>query len=1121
MIVSPQEENLYLAKIARRLRELRGRMYGDVRPIGDIRIRLTRGCEPAKEAVKQPGFRKAVVGRRWGGPWQTAWFLFTVTVPREWRGRAVVALLEPGGEAVAFLDGAPLQGLDANRSEILLPERTVRSGLPVTLAVEAGANDAFGRFVEPRVLKRADLATLIPEVRDYWYDASLLIDLAKALPADSTRRAQIIEAVNASVDAFDYGERDPARLAEMAGGARRPGGLPMGALPLWRPLGGLSPRRRGGVSPPHPLGTRGARQLLAPVLAQPSAAGEQHFVMQGHAHIDVAWLWPLWETVRKCARTFSTVDRYMEEFPDYVFGQSQAQLYAYTKEHYPALYERIRRRVAEGRWEVTGATWVEMDCNLTCGESLIRQALFGRRFYQEEFGLEPEIAWLPDAFGYPACLPQIFVKCGLKYFLTQKMSWNQFNRIPYHTFRWRGIDGTEILTHFPPTDTYNGMLTPAQMLEGARRFSQKGVCSEQLYLFGFGDGGGGPTKQMLESARRTKSLAGLPSTEQGKAHDFFARAAKDWEHLPVWADELYNEFHRGTYTTQARTKRNNRKAELLYREAELWGALASLWGWAYPGVEMAQGWKLILLNQFHDVLPGSSIAEVYRDSRRQFAEVFAIGEKVRADACQVLAGTILRPSADGHPGSGPRQPKPRHLFALRNSLSWPRGGVAAIDAPRPRGAGRGPWQVSTLEGDALPTQRAPAWRGHRPMSGGRGRSERLLFLAPEVPSMGYATFTLRPGAREAGAAGETKTDLKVNVDALENECLRLEFNSAGHITSIFDKRANREVVAPGQSGNQLQLFEDKPVTTDAWDIDIFYLDKPPLLLEASSRRVSARGPVKAALEFVYRTPAGSTIEQEVSLVAGSPLVTFSAHVNWQETDKLLKAAFPVAVHARRATYEIQFGHIDRPTHWSTSWDKAKFEVPAHRWADLSEAGYGVALLNDCKFGYDIKDNVLRLSLLRAPTSPDPQADRGEQVFSYALYPHEGDFRDARVVQRAYDFNVPLGALPVVGDKGGPGGGEASRHSFFSLDCDHVILDTVKPAEDAGGLILRLYEALGGRGPVTLTFGFPVAGVTECDCLERPLGRPSAHGRDRLRMKGNSVTFAMTPFEITTLRVLPR
>ena len=1096
MIVSPQEENLYLAKIARRLRELRGRMYADVRLIGDIRIRLTRRCEQAKEAVKQPGFRKAVVGRRWGGPWQTAWFLFTFTIPsagvrRGQRRRPTVVLLEPGGEAVAFLDGEPLQGLDANRNEILLPERIVSRGRPVTLAVEAGANDAFGRFVEPRVLKRADLATLIPELRDFWYDASLLTDLAKALPIDSTRRAQIIEAVNASVDLFDYAERDPARLAEMAGRAR---------------------------------------ELLAPVLAQPSGAGEQHFVMQGHAHIDVAWLWPLWETVRKCARTFSTVDRYMAEFPEYVYGQSQAQLYAFTKEHYPALYERIRARVAEGRWEVTGATWVEMDCNLPSGESLIRQVLFGRRFFREEFGLEPRIAWLPDVFGYPACLPQVFVKCGLKYFLTQKMSWNQANRIPYHTFRWRGIDGTEILTHFPPTDTYNGMLTPAQMLEGARRFTQKGLCREQLYLFGFGDGGGGPTKQMLEYARRAKSLAGLPSSAQGKAHDFFARAAKDWDHLPVWTDELYNEFHRGTYTTQARTKRSNRQAELLYREAELWGALAALRGWSYPREEMTRGWKLILLNQFHDVLPGSSIAEVYRDSARQFAEVFAIGEKVRADAWRALT------TSGSLPGSAPGRSDLRHVFALGNSLSWPRGGLATVGAP----AGRGPWQVATADGEALPTQVVV-----------KGRKKLLLFLAPEVPSMGTATF--RVPAKRAGRApvGERNTDLKVSVDAIENACLRLQFNPAGHITSILDKRAGREVLAPGQVGNQLQLFEDKPVTTDAWDIDIFYLDKPPLVLEASSRRVLARGPVTAALEFIYRTPAGSTIEQEVSLVAGggpaslgvlppgsrehrgafsaplsqrpgrpwrptapwssraAGLVTFSTRVDWRETDKLLKAAFPVAVAARRATYEIQFGHIDRPTHWSTSWDKAKFEVPAHRWADLSEAGYGVALLNDCKFGYDIKDNVMRLSLLRAPTSPDPQADRGQQEFSYALYPHQGDFRDARVVQQAYEFNVPLATFALVAGGARP----SPRHCFFSLDGDHVVLDTVKPAEDGHGLILRLYEALGGRGPAKLTFGFDVAGVTECDCLERPLAR--------LPVKGNSVTFTMTPFEIKTFRAIPK
>lgn len=459
-----------------------------------------------------------------------------------------------------------------------------------------------------------------------------------------------------------------------------------------------------------------------------------------------------------------------------------------------------------------------------------------------------------------------------------------------------------------------------------------------------------------------------------------------------------------------------------------------------------------------------------------------------ADAWRALA------TSGSLPGSAPGRSDLRHVFALGNSLSWPRGGLATVGAP----AGRGPWQVATADGEALPTQVVV-----------KGRKKLLLFLAPEVPSMGTATFRVPAKRARRAPVGETKTGLRVSMDAIENACLRLQFNPAGHITSILDKRVGREVLAPGQVGNQLQLFEDKPVTTDAWDIDIFYLDKPPLVLEASSRRVLARGPVTAALEFIYRTPAGSTIEQEVSLVGGQPLVTFSTRVDWRETDKLLKAAFPVAVAARRATYEIQFGHIDRPTHWSTSWDKAKFEVPAHRWADLSEAGYGVALLNDCKFGYDIKDNVMRLSLLRAPTSPDPQADRGQQEFSYALYPHQGDFRDARVVQQAYEFNVPLATFALVAGGARP----SPRHCFFSLDGDHVVLDTVKPAEDGHGLILRLYEALGGRGPAKLTFGFDVAGVTECDCLERPLAR--------LPVKGNSVAFAVTPFEIKTFRAIPK
>jgi len=1041
MITSAEEERLYRAKISRRLRELTQRTYAEVRPIEDIRMRLTRRREPPAEALRAKGFRRVRVGRRWGAPWQTAWFLFTFTVPREWLKRPVAALLEPGGEAVAFLDGEPLQGLDANRNEILLPEAVVAAGRPVTLAVEAGANDAFGRFQEPRVLRRAEVALLIPEVRAYCYDARVLLELAEALPAESTRRARIIEALNASVDLFDYDERDPERLAARAVEARR---------------------------------------VLAPVLAQPASASEQRFVMQGHAHIDVAWLWPLWETVRKCARTFSTVDKYMEEFPEYVFGQSQAQLYAFTKEHYPGLYERIRRRIRQRRWEVTGATWVEMDCNIPSGESLIRQVLFGRRFFREEFGLEPEIAWLPDVFGYPACLPQIFVKCGLRYFLTQKMCWNQFNRIPYHTFRWRGIDGTEILTHFPPTDTYNGRLTPGQMLQGARAFSQKGICREQLYLFGFGDGGGGPTKQMLEYARRVKNLEGLPRSEQGRAHDFFARAARDWDRLPVWADELYNEFHRGTYTTQARTKRNNRKSELLYREAELWGALAQRFGFPYPREAMARGWELILLNQFHDILPGSSIGEVYRDSAAQFREVRAIGEEALQGALAVLAPQVST--------AGLRRP-----LIVFNSLSWNRSGIVSVKAPR----GRGPWLIHTAEGQALPTQVV-----------GEGREARLLFRAPEVPSVGWAVFDLRRAEPASAAAA----DLRASARGLENEFLRLRFNRAGQIISIYDKVAQREVLAQGRPGNQLQLFEDKPVGNDAWDIDFFYQDKPPVVLRASAVEVAARGPVKAALRMTYRTPAGSTVVQEVALFAGEPLITFDTEVDWRETDKLLKAAFPVAVQSRRATYEIQFGHIDRPTHRSTSWDRARFEVPAQRWADLSEAGYGVALLNDCKYGYDIKDNVMRLSLLRAPTTPDPEADRGRHRFSYALYPHRGDFRQAGVPRRGYEFNVPLTAVPVQGRSGAPrAAGEPASHSFFNLDAENVILETVKPAEDGRGIIVRLYEAHGGRGRVTLRFGFEVDEAVECDCLERPCGS--------VPVEDGGITFDITPFEIKTFRLL--
>ncbi|MFP5327820.1 MAG: alpha-mannosidase, partial [Acidimicrobiia bacterium] len=791
------------------------------------------------------------------------------------------------------------------------------------------------------------LAVVEEEVDALWHDWTLLCELYDALPSGEAQAAQILHGLDQAANVLSGGG-----VVERAGAARA---------------------------------------VLRPLLERPASASAHTFAAVGNAHIDTAWLWPLRETERKVARTFATALDLMEDFPEYRFAASQAQQLAWVRDKYPELFEGIRKRVADGRFEVVGSMWVEADCNVPSGESLVRQITHGRRFYQEEFGVETRSLWLPDVFGYAAALPQILAQSGIRWFLTQKMSWNQVNRFPHHTFWWEGIDGTRVFTHFPPADTYNGDFSVAQLIHGARNFSEKATCDRSMYLFGFGDGGGGPTAEMLERARRVADLEGVPRVELTGAEQAFelleADASSAGAPLPVWVGELYLEMHRGTYTTHAEVKRANRKLELALRDAELWSVAASdVAGSAYPAEELDAAWKTLLLHQFHDIIPGSSIRWVYEDTARDHAAVAEVTDRLIVAALSAVAGSG---------GSGE--------VLVANPLSRARREVIDIDGSAAfASAPACGWEVQPVLRD-LPGDVAPVIVGERFM---------------------------------------------------ENGLLRVEWDEDGLLTSLVHLPSGREAVAPGERLNVLQVHDDRPNVYDAWDIDAVAYDTITELTGAESVEVVESTPMRGSVRVIRRLGA-STIDQTMRLAAGSPRLEFHSVVDWQESHTLLKVAFPLDVHTHRASFEIQYGHVERPTHRNTSWDEARFEVCAHTWADLSEQGFGVALLNDCKYGHDVNGNVMRLTLLRSSTHPDPVADKGRHEFAYALFPHEGDAATGGVIAEAHAFNSPLRTVPA-----GTGAASTGARSVVQVEGDGVVVTAVKRADDGEGTIVRCYEAFG-------------------------------------------------------------
>lgn len=763
----------------------------------------------------------------------------------------------------------------------------------------------------------------------------------------------------------------------------------------------------------------------------------------GHTHIDVAWLWTLEQTKEKAQRSFSTAVRLLERYPDYIFQSSQPQLYSYVKENDPELYAKIKKYVAEGRWEVEGAMWLEADTNLIDGESLVRQILLGKKFMREEFGVESRLLWLPDVFGYSAALPQILKKSGVPFFFTSKISWSETNRFPHDNFIWQGIDGSRIFAVL--SSGYVRKLDPAGVNDAVRYHVDKEYTNKTVTTFGFGDGGGGPTCEMLENYERLKKgLPGFPAVKIAKSADTINRIAKDFEKnsaelkfAPVWCGELYLEMHRGTYTSIAKNKKNNRKCEILYRNVEAAAVTDSILTGknGYPCEMLDRNWHTILKNQFHDIIPGSSIKQVYDNSDIEYDRLLSEGKAAFDLSLSSLASNVRGDGIFVYNPNG---------FELSDYIEI----------------------------------------------GGR------VIYAENIPAHGWKTVKPTAITPECHADGKTLT----------NDLLEIGFDDSFNIVSVRDKKTGRELIEAGKKANLLEVFEDYPRAYDAWEITEYYKLKSWTVEDVSD--VSYTNEPSYSAVRITRNYKSSRIIQTIRLKNGSTRLDFETEIDWHEDHVLLKAAFPLNIHADSAKYEIQFGHINRPTHCNTSWDEAKFEVCGHKWVDMSENGYGVSLLNDCKYGFSTEQNTLKISLLKAATYPNPEADRGHHSFTYSLFPHSGSFAEGGTVKEAYLLNNPLIAKEV-----GKADNAYLPDSFglVSSSYDGFVIETIKKAEDGDGIIIRGYEAYNGKASVSLDFGFDAKEAYLCDLTEN---------RDKkLEIHGNSVGFEISNFEIVTLRII--
>ena len=983
----------------------------------------------------------------WGYADCYAWMKHSFTVPTRFAGRPVYYQILPqegkkwawgSPQALLYANGEALQGFDSNHTRTRLLD-CAQGGEHYEMLLNLYAG---GRDYEGKIGTRLRLLSVDDEVEKLYWHLRTPLEVANLKEPDELARIHLLQTLNEAVSLVSfhlpYGEDFLESVREATAYLEKE--------------------------------LYGKREMEATVSAV------------GHTHIDVAWLWRLRQTRDKTSRSFATVLKLMEEYPDYRFMSSQAQLYEFIRQEHPAIFARIRESVRQGRWEPEGGMWVEADTNLSSGESLVRQFLVGKRFFRNAFGADCKILWLPDVFGYSAALPQIMKQCGINYFMTTKISWNEYDKLPYDTFLWRGIDGSEVLTHFISTmdtvkeekdwiTTYNGDLNPSQVIGCWQRYQQKDLNRDVLFAFGHGDGGGGPTHGMLERGRRMHmGIEGCPKVEFQFARDYFDRLQKDIagrKRLPRWVGELYFEHHRGTLTAQASAKRWNRRSEFLYHDLETLESLVNLDHLSsYPSAALLEGWKVILLNQFHDILPGSSIREVYEDSQKQYEDLHRTGGRMLEKALQQASRRV---------GLA------RDSLLLFNTLGFSRREVAEMQRPQhtgfllrdPQSSAVLPWQ-KTFDG-------------------------KIIFTSPEVPAKGYCAISV-----EAGEQRQT-TPLTATLREMHTPFFDLTFDEAMQIASLIDRRTGRSVAPQGEPLNRLIVYEDRPFEHRAWNVQAYYTEKSWVLSDVSHAEVLECGPVRAVV-LVERKFLHSVIRQYITAYAELDRIDIRNEIDWDDSYLLLKADFPVDVNAVKATFDIQFGNIERVTHENTLWDFAQFESCAHKWADLSDNSFGLAVLNDCKYGYSAKDGHIALTLLRSANDPQPKQDCTHHTFTYSLYPHAGPAAISRVVQEGYSLNCPLYTMFSNAQKGA----WPERFSLACVDADNIILETVKRAEDSDALILRLYETWNRATDCSIRFGRLMEMAAQCDMMEE--------NEALLQVDGNRLRLHFRPFEIKTLKV---
>ncbi len=1029
-------------------------------PIEDYRVFHAGPEKTDGAACSTEDWQKCKIHEPWTKLDNHRWYRAEIVIPEEFEGKHVVFRITTGREGqwdatnpqmLCYVDGKIRQGADVNHRDIEIA-KCAKAGDSYEIALLAYSGTVEGDLILHTCLDVKD-----DVVEKLYYDFLIPLDSAKVLAeCDEENHRRILQKLSPAANELDL---------------RKPGG----------DLFYQSIAR--------------AEKILKEEFYTEIKADVPAVYAIGHTHIDIAWLWTVQQTREKVLRSFSTVLELMDRYPDYKFMSSQPILYQFVKEQAPEMYDRIKERVKEGRWEVDGGMWLESDCNLPGGESIVRQILKGEKFFYDEFGKKSKSLWLPDVFGYSAAIPQILKKCGIPYFMTTKIAWNQFNQLPNDTFMWKGIDGSKVFVFMPTTcdycrnlgenisfsdqrnaTTYTGIINANMTLGTYKRFQNRDLTEDTLMLYGYGDGGGGPTAEMLEHAERLKyGIPGLPKIvleEEGRYFDKTYEEIADKKEMPIWDGELYFEYHRGTLTSMGKNKRNNRKNELLYEQLETLASMSSVLGNTYPKDVIQKGWDVLLLNQFHDILPGSAIEEVYDVTDKEYQEIHEAGMKERDAALHSLleAKTVEGESNDA---------KTVWVF---NSQGFARTGLAAFD-----GAEEGSWYAQSADGHQIPVQ--------------HDADGRAFFLAEDVPAFGMKVYRLVENAADANST-------KVWNGVFENAFYKVEFNEKMQLTSLIEKTSGQEMLKENRVGNELVTYEDRPMNWDGWDIDFYYKKKPYEADEVSVPQLLEDGPVRTVLGIMHKF-ADSTITQEIILYKGLPRIDFKTKADWREHNVLLRVNFPADVNSTKASYEIQFGNVERETTANHSWDTAKFEVCGHKWADLSDNGAGLSLLNDCKYGYSVRDGEMGLTLIKAGTYPNANADIGEHEFTYSIYPHSGRWMEAQTVEMAYDLNVPM--LAVVSDRQAlceDGNGE---WGFLTVKDKNCFVEMIKQAEDGNGYILRVYENQNKRTNTEYRLAVAPKAVRECDLLEQDL--------HEISIEGNTFTDCIKPFEIKTYRLI--